>query len=158
MKLATTIPRSRGSPPHLAPRVWGRRAGCAVSWSSGFPRARFFRSPAAVGRSGAPRGTYFSACFFFGGFAGSLCVLFSLGTFEDGDEVSASYNGRRGWRWSRRGSMGSMEFRPVTDRRVERLIHAGYRRTPNDVVAWSETARVRPSCVKFALTTRGKCH
>ena len=57
MTLASTNPCSRGSPPHLAPRVWGRRAGCAVSWSSGIPEGtRRDASPAAVGAVGRASG------------------------------------------------------------------------------------------------------
>ena len=57
VKLATTMPCSGGSPPHLAPRVWGRRAGCAVSWSSGLPEGtRRDVSPAAVGAVGRASG------------------------------------------------------------------------------------------------------
>ena len=68
VKLATTIPRSRGSPPHLAPRVWGRRAGCAVSWSSGCPAGtRRDVSPAAVGAVGrASVYVLFRVFFFYG--------------------------------------------------------------------------------------------
>ena len=85
VKLATPIPCSGGSPLHLAPRVWGRRAGCAVSWSSGLPEGtRRDVSPATVERSGAPREMYFSADFFFGGFASRLCVIFFLGTYPMG--------------------------------------------------------------------------
>ena len=68
VKLATTIPRSGGSPLHLAPRVWGRRAGCAVSWSSGHPEGtRRDVSPAAVGAVGrASVYVLFRAFFFYG--------------------------------------------------------------------------------------------
>ena len=76
VKLATTIPRSRGSPPHLAPRVWGRRAGCAVSWSSGLPEGtRRDASPAAVGAVGRASGYVLFRVFFFSAVLPAAFVL-----------------------------------------------------------------------------------
>ena len=115
VKLATTIPRSRGSPLHLAPRVWGRRAGCAVSWSSGFPRARDETSPRRRSeRSGTPREMYFSR-FFSAGFASSPFVLAIFPRYLTlGDEVSSCYNGRRGFDDGSMGSMGVRAGRAMT--------------------------------------------
>ena len=55
VKLATTIPCSGGSPLHLAPRVWGRRAGCAVVLVFGVSRGHETRRLPGGGRSGRAR-------------------------------------------------------------------------------------------------------
>ena len=67
-ELMKTMPCARGSPLDLAPRGWGRRAGCAVCPKTGLPEG-FETSPRRRSeRSGAPREMYFFACWFFGGF------------------------------------------------------------------------------------------
>ena len=65
MELASTNPCARGSPLQLAPRVSFRRAGCAVSWSSGLPAGTKDVSPAAVGAVGRASGDLLFRVFCF---------------------------------------------------------------------------------------------